>query len=143
MIEEIFYHVCDRAYSPGDFKPAGSYWAGLVMAGHSASNDPGGEFQREEVRSLAYAHLPSRANSSFVFDNMADAQFFRDCYKPQASIYRVCFADPFAPRHRVTWSAFQPASPLSLSIQSHEFWSGKMLYSGNVEVFAESDLLFL
>lgn len=143
MVEETLFHVCDRAYSPGETKPAGSYWAGLVLAGHSALNDPDGEFVREEIRSANYAHLPSRANSSFVFETMADAQFFRDNFKPKASIYEVRFVDPSAPRHRVTWSAFQTASPIPCSIQAHEFWSGVLLYSSNIEIFAESDLLFL
>jgi hypothetical protein len=139
----VYFHVCNRVYKPGASKPAGVYWHGLVGAGHSASNDPDGEFYREALRAASYSSLPSRSKSSFVFETLTDASTFRDAFRPDAKIYKVQFAIPTAPRHRVSLYAFNPSSGAPLLVQAHEFWSGGMLYSSNIEVFAESDLLFL
>ena len=143
MPEIELYHVCHGHYAPGDIKPAGTYWNGLIKAGHSASSDPLGEILREDIRKQFYPSLPSREKSSFAFETHEDAQLFRNKFRVGAIIYKVSFVNQSAPRHRVTWSAFQPDSPYPLANQAHDFWSGKMLYSGNIEVFAESGLIIL
>lgn len=139
----ILFHVCKRVYKPGAVKPAGTYWKGLVAAGQSATMDPLGEFLREAVRAASYSHKPSRVHSSFAFDSLCDATVFRNSFRQGATIYRVRFLNSLAICHRVTWSAFQPGSPIPLHLQANEFWNGAMLYSSNVEVFAESDLEFV
>jgi hypothetical protein len=146
---EVLFHVCRRAYLPGDVKPAGTYWQRLVADGMSSSNDPLGEFYREQIRAAHYQGKPSRALSSFAFEVLKDAEDFRDYRNkqqpsvPPATIHRVRFVNPAAPRHRVTLTAFQMNSGVPNHQQAHDFWNGGLLYSSNIEVFAESDIVFL
>ena len=141
--QEDLFHVSHHPHVAGDIKPAGTYWKALVASGHSLAHDPLGEFLREQVRAASYPSLPTRELSSFAFETHADAVFFRDGFRPGATIYKVRFIDPSAPRHRVTWSAFNIASGAPPIGQAHDFWSGRLLYSSNVEVFALTDLEFL
>jgi len=115
----------------------------MVAHGIGPSNDPDGEFLRENLRAESYGDKPSRLRSSFVFETYADAERFRDSYRQGAAIYKVQFADPKAQRHRVTWSAFQPGHCIPVERQAQDFWRGGMLYSSDIEVFAETDLIFL
>jgi hypothetical protein len=100
-----------------------------------------GRFLREQVPASTFPVKPSRAASSFAFETLADATFFRDGFRPGACILRVRFVDPMAARHRVTWSAFPMGTGALALRHAHEVWSGRMLYSGDVEVFAQSDLV--
>jgi len=139
----MYFHVSFDSHSPGDVKPAGTYWNGVLAAGQSQTNDPDGEFLREAVRAQHFPGLPSRTRASFVFETQADAEFFRNHLRPGATIYRVRFEDETVPRHRVTYTAFQPASGIPMQLQAMEFWNGSLLYGSNIEVFAETDIVFL
>jgi|SRR5665213_3014020 len=137
------FHVCRRIYQPGDIKPAGTYWAALIAAGFSPTNDHEAEFLREASRAANYPHLPSRARSSFAFETLTDARHFRDHRRCGATVYSVDFVDTSVACFRVTWSSFQSNASYPISIQIDEFWQGKLLYRGDIEVFAESDLRVL
>jgi len=139
-----YFFVSRDVLKSGDALQAGHHWQKNVLGiGDSPTNDTNGEFIRERVRHLHYPFKPSRTRCSFAFSTMADAVLFRDNWRPGSLIYPVDFTNPGAPRHEVTYTAFQPASSLPMRVQAHEFWNGGMLYSSNIETFCESDLVVL
>lgn len=133
--DRLYYHVTHRAHSPGEIKPRGTFGKSLMKEDVA---DELGERLREEVRFEHYPHLPSRFNSSFVFENIEDAVLFRDGFRPGASIYRVRFVEDPPALHRVCYTAWQPhPNPLYLA---HQFWGNPPIYDTRTELFAEVDI---
>jgi hypothetical protein len=86
--------------------------------------------------------MPSRLASSFVFEELGDAIFFRDHFRQDSRIYRVHFANTPSIVHRVCYTAWDSRFP-NHTLQAHEFWSTPPLYSSNTELFAEEDTIVL
>ena len=142
VIEIRYYHVKPSGLRPGDVLRRGSYGQYLLAAGMSATDDPIQEYLREQIRQASYPKKPSRLYSSFVFETLADAQFFRDNLRIGSSIYEVTFRSQPVAVHRVCYTAWNPDFPNHM-LQAHEFWGAPQLYGSNTELFAEEDLVVL
>jgi hypothetical protein len=137
---QIYYHVKPTGLAAGAILLRGSYGQCLTGQGLSATSDPLKEHLRETIRQLHYDHKPSRLSSSFVFETLVDATFFRDHWRLGMSIYQVRFCNPPTVLHRVCYTAWDEKFPNQL-MQAHEFWNRPPLYSANTELFAEEDLV--
>lgn len=138
----IYYHVQPIGLSVGTVLPKGSYGRYLWSQGMSTENDPLQELLREEIRQLHYSGKPSRLSSSFVFDSLQDAIFFRDKLRPHSHIYQVKFCNQPAIVHRVCYTAWNNSFP-NPQMQAHDFWNSPPVYSSNTELFAEEDLVIV
>lgn len=137
-----YFHVSPEFFSPGDVKRKGSFGALLRSDPTYVAEDPDGEFLRESVRANRYPDKPRRLESSFVFVSLADAQTFRDRRGKNEKIYIVAFASEPPSVHRVCYTAWNMSHP-SLMVQAEEFWSSKLIYATDTELFAEVDLVII
>ena len=138
----IYYHVKHPGLTPGTVLPRGSYGQYLIGQGLSATSDPLQEHLRETIRAAHYPLKPNRLCSSFVFETLSDAIFFRDNWRPGFGIYQVQFTNTPKCAHRVSYTAWNTSFP-NQTLQAHEFWRNPPLYSSNTELFAEEDLIVI
>lgn len=142
-----FYHVCSRDYAIGERKPKGTYGKAMRMAPpEEIAADPHGEHLRERVRNDFYSNMPSRFESTFVFETLDEARAYRQKWGFKGAIYRVRFIDPSARVHKVCLSAFRmPSSQYEPSAvnSAHEFWGNPPIYASGSEVFAQSGIVIL
>ena len=143
------FHVSDHPYTKGDIIMSGHYGNSILRAAHTADNDPNNEFLREKIREIHYPNKPSRFRSSFVWESLEDAIFFRDNfrsgsvhYPTSSTIYKVDFCDPNAVVHKVCYTMWSPDHP-NLELQAHEFWKCPRIYSHHMELFAETNLVVI
>jgi hypothetical protein len=137
-----YYQVKPPGLSPGTVLSKTSYGAYLTGQGLSETNDQIQEFLREAIRQSHYNHMPSRLRSSFVFETLDDATFFRDNFRAGDSVYRVQFVNRPSIVHRVCHMAWHSDFP-NHELQAHTFWNKPPLYASNTELFAEEDTIVL
>jgi hypothetical protein len=138
-----FFHITTPGLSIGEVIAPGHF--GELHTSETAAQrlaDPNGEHLRERIRLAEFSSKPSRMKSIFVWETLSDARNFRDTFRPGSAIYRVTFADPSAPAHRVCATSFRmpraSESMLRPEFLARQFWAYPPLTSENNEVFAES-----
>lgn len=79
----------------------------------------------EEIRAKHYPALPSRLESSFFFDDVGEARFYRDIDQGRSMmlLYEVKILDS-VPQHVTDWRHISPFGPLNAD-WAHAYWSGK------------------
>ncbi|MFH7043512.1 hypothetical protein ABT392_14515 [Paucibacter sp. JuS9] len=142
-----FFHVCEGVYRSGDRKPAGTY--GALVQGAPADEvaaDELGEHLRERIRAEHYPDKPRRLASTFVWETLEDAVWFRDQFRQKSAVYKVRFLDSTVQAHKVCHTAFRmSASRMDppAEFMAHEFWARPPVYASLSEVFAESGIEIL
>lgn len=138
-----YFHTTSYALSIGTTIKRGTYLSDALHDSAYVRDDPLQEFLRERIRHSFFPSKPSRFNASYVFENQEDAVTFRDQLHPSRRIYKVSFADPNAPTHRVCYTAWNSVQT-NMEQAAYDYWSNPINYSsGGSEVFAESDLVVL
>lgn len=135
----VYYHVTNQILKSGDIIKKGRYGDQLISEGLSQQNDPLGEWLREDIRGKNFPSKPSRLKSSFVFESLDDAIFFRKNWRTGENIYTVKFSHTNQNIHKVCYTAWSMNS-LNLTADAILFWSRPCIYESNTELFCESDL---
>jgi len=143
--QDIYFHAAPQALAPGTRIGAGHYGNWLQAQGYSLSNDHYLEFARDQYRLASLAHLPSRLQCNFFCLSQAEAELFRNEWRPKWSVYSVRV---LAPTVTACYSYYKRAIPnrsnrLEQAIANdfpREYWADNQTYSNYMEVFADSEL---
>jgi hypothetical protein len=143
--QDTYFHAAPPGQDPGTRIAAGHYGNWLREQGYSLSNDHCLEFARDEYRLVNLGHLPSRHGCNFFCLYPAEAELFRNEWRPEWSVYSVKVLDPTA---TACYSYYKRAIPESSNALTaaiakdfpREYWADDRTYPNYMEVFANTDL---
>lgn len=142
----VYYHSAPLLLEAGSVIQPGNW--GRILNAYKFPNQGNPwlvarEMLFESVRASQFPHLPSRLSSSYVFENLNDANRYLGNFTPWNNLYEVEFVDPTAVTHRGCFDlASNPPEQCDfipvVADRARQYWSG--LNISTPEVMTKSAL---
>ncbi|WP_052731806.1 hypothetical protein [Devosia geojensis] len=123
----VYFHLNSTPLGVGSIVEPGN-WGRIIRLYGLSHGRFAIEAAMEDVRANEFAHLPSRLEAAFFFDDVHEAKHYADADNSRRLmlLYQVELVDNRATLHRTDWRNNVPDGHLSLD-WIRRYWLGEML----------------